>query len=259
MLWAHRFVGSFSYKGYRNLLLGNMVFQTTYAMQNVILAWQMLQATDSALWIGLLAFTGGIPFLLGAPLTGILADRMNRQHLMAASAVLAALSMGWLALLEGSGNALPWHIAGISFLTGWSFTFYVPARMALIPNLVPARLVLNASTLDFSGGRVVGFLGPVLAGVAIEQFGIAPGLWLVVATSLVAVPILLNAGPELTIPSTKSAERHSVLADLRQAIIWMKTDRSGIPRGARGRGWPRRTCSNRSRKSVKARSVSPKI
>jgi MFS family permease len=58
--------------------------------------------------------------------------------------------------------------------------------------------------------------------------GIAPGLWLVAAFALLAVPILLNAGPELTIPPTNLAERHSVLADLKQAIIWLKTDRSLI-------------------------------
>ena len=60
-----------------------MLAQTVFRMNDVILGWQMLQLTNSAFWVGLVAFASGIPLLIFSPFTGILADQRERHHIVA--------------------------------------------------------------------------------------------------------------------------------------------------------------------------------
>ena len=141
-------------------------------MQRMALSWWVYRHTHSALVLGVVGFAGQIPALLLAPLTGALVDRWDRHRLLVVTqtlAMLQALGLAWLVLAE---VATLWHIVLLSVILGVINAIDMPARQALIPDLVDQQedlgdaLALNSSMTN--GARLV---GPSLAGLLIVSVG----------------------------------------------------------------------------------------
>lgn len=222
--WTKRLSGSFRYRGYRQLFAGSMLAQTVFRMNDVILAWQMLQLTNSAFWVGLVAFASGIPLLIFGHFTGTLADQQERHHMVAIGLSGSALAMLWLAWLSAVGRVQPVHTVLTAFVIGTGFTIYSPARLAMLPNLVPGALLRSASTLEYASTRLVGFFGPVLAGFLVEHAGIPIGLLsgIVLILGSVAVFMCMDGGRPAHGGASK---KYAVGNPLREALSYMRTDR----------------------------------
>ena len=78
-----RLIQGFSYHDYRKYWTGSNISIWAFRMPDVILGWQVLEMTNSAFMVGLVAFARGIPLLLLSPFSGILADFVPRQRVMA--------------------------------------------------------------------------------------------------------------------------------------------------------------------------------
>lgn len=219
-------IGSFRYKDYRRFWTGSMLTQMMLRMQDVILGWQMLEATDSAFWVGLVAFARHLPLLVWSPITGVLADRMKRQWIMAVALVLASVSSAGLALLIVLDRVLPWHIIVASFLLGSAFTLYAPARSALLPNLVPTRMLLSAATILYSSGRLMGFFGPMVAGALVDNIGVSPTLMAEVVLCVLASLVFVGTGAEVDCPLQSDDQRGSMLQGMREAVAYLRHDQS---------------------------------
>ena len=221
--WMQRLTGSFQYGGYRQLFLGSMLAQTVFRMNDVIFGWQMLQLTNSASYVGMVAFASGIPLLIWSPLTGVLADQRERHHVVALGLFGAAAAMIWLAWMTGVGRVQPWSIVLTAFLVSSGFTLYSPARLAMLPNLVPGAMVRSASTLEYSSTRLSGFIGPVIAGFLIDRAGIPVSLLCGVAMMLASMAVFTRIdGGRPT--SSRLGSRH-ILIPLREALAYVRTDR----------------------------------
>ncbi len=48
-------------------------------------AWLVLERSDSSGWVGIIAFSGMIPFLIVSPVAGLMADRLDRRKLAIAT------------------------------------------------------------------------------------------------------------------------------------------------------------------------------
>ncbi len=224
MLGIQGLIGSFHYKDYRRFWTGIMLTQMTLRMQDVVLGWQMLEATDSVFWVGVVAFARDLPLLIWSPMTGVLADRMKRQWIMAVALLLASVSSGGLALLTALGRVLPWHIIVASFLLGSAFTLYAPARSALLPNLVPAEMLLSATTVLFSSGRLMGFFGPVTAGALIDIIGASPTLMAEVVVCILAALVFVRTGAEVDCLLQGYNERGSMWRGILEAVAHLRHD-----------------------------------
>ena len=176
---------SFRVHEYRWYWAGNVLVHITFLLQAVALGWHMLALTGSAFQVGLVAFSYGLPLLVISPFSGLVADRVKRQWLVQLSLGAAVLASAILATLAANGGTTALQVLLTSFALGSCFAFYAPARMALLPNLVPDDMVFNATTLSYSGTRLMGFFGPVLAGVLLDLADIA--VTLAVQTVLFAI------------------------------------------------------------------------
>jgi MFS family permease len=141
-------------------------FQTT---AQVVLAYRL--SGGSAFAVGLVAFVEFFGALVLWPLTGMLADRLDRRRLLVGTQVMAFGAAGGLAVLEFMGAlSYPWLLVG-ALLIGLSWTFSFPAFSALIPSLVPSDDVKSAMTLNTVSNNVGRALGPVLGVVVIALSG----------------------------------------------------------------------------------------
>ena len=129
-----------------------------------------LQAGD--IYLGLAAFTLGIPVFFFSLPAGVLADRWNRRILLIVSQVVV-LAGALLAAILIWMDLMTLRVAlGMALFVGTGIAIGQPVRQALIPAVVPAPRLMNAITLNTAGQTVSQMLGPGLGGIAIWVAGL---------------------------------------------------------------------------------------
>jgi MFS family permease len=225
MIALHRLTDSFHHRDYRRYWLGSMITIVTYRISDVVLGWQMLEVSDSAFLVGMVGFAQGLPLLVFSPISGLMADRIERRRIMMMALVLASASAAALAVLAALGTVVPWHIVLISFLLGSAFTLYAPARLALLPALVPDGLFLSASTVEYSSTRLMGFFGPLLAGVLLSAFGAPFALMTMVLLFIAAAGTFARTGTEPHAAVQIVTHQRNVVRGLGEAASYLRRDR----------------------------------
>jgi MFS family permease len=132
----------------------------------------LLDDTDSA-WlvgaIGLVQLVVQTPTLLWA---GTLADRVDRKRLITIANGLTAASLLALGILHLTGQLTPvWVYLGIA-LTAMSQVLANPARAALVPMVVPERLLLPAASMDTASHNAAAIIGPLSFAAIATAFGL---------------------------------------------------------------------------------------
>ena len=122
--------------------------------------WLIYEMTDSALLIGLVTFAAMIPRVVITPFTGYLSDRFERRTVLALMFGASAAQNLVLAALVALGLVEVWHLIALSFVDGSARAAQMPAGQALLPNLVPRSLILNAIALNQAAANGSRMLGP---------------------------------------------------------------------------------------------------
>ena len=91
-----------------------------------------------------------------------------------------------------TGAATLWSVYAITALSSGVATFDMPARQALVPNLVSRDDLPNAFSLQSIAFQVGSILGPALSGLVIAYWG-QPYTYLINAVSYLAVILALLA------------------------------------------------------------------
>jgi predicted MFS family arabinose efflux permease len=137
--------------------------------------------------VGLLGAAISLPWALGAPLTGLLSDRLGRRPLM----VLALAGVGFSSMAGAFTSDFPTLLA-MRFIGGLFGAFGPASTMAAIGDLVPAQSRGSAMGWLNLGFGLAAIAGVPLVGVMAGLFGwrwafAATGLALLVIAALVHV------------------------------------------------------------------------
>jgi MFS family permease len=155
------------HRNYRLFFAGQVVSVSGTWMQNIALAWLVIDLSHSPLAVGALAFCRFVPFTVFGLFAGVVADRVdNRRFVIGTQSVSMTLS-SLLAALALSGSASLPVVYVLAVLLGTAQVFDAPGRQALTFQMVgheelPNAIALNSSLFNMS--RVV---GPALAGVVL--------------------------------------------------------------------------------------------
>lgn len=159
------------HRNYRLFIAGQLISLIGTWMQSVAESWLVYRLTGSAVLLGLVGFAGRIPVLLFSTVGGAVADRYNRHHLVIGTQVASMTLAGVLAFLTLSGTVQVWHLLAIAAALGVVNAFDLPARQALVVQLVSRDNLQNAIALNstiFNGARIA---GPAIAGVLVASVG----------------------------------------------------------------------------------------
>ena len=155
-------------------------------MQNVALAWLVIELSGSPLAIGALAFWRFVPFTIFGLVAGVVADRIESRKLVMATQASAMVISIALAVVTLTDTATLPIVYVLAALGGVALAFDAPGRQSLTFQMVGPRELPNAVALNsglFNGSRVI---GPAIAGVVIATVG--TGLCFVInAVSFLAV------------------------------------------------------------------------
>jgi MFS family permease len=180
-----------SHRNYRVFWIGAFLSNVGTWMQAVAQGWLVLQLTNSALWLGIDAFMATAPGFFLTLAGGVFADLVDRRRLLLYTQVVAGLAALGLATLVWTNQVEVWMILGFSFVTGCCMALAGPSYQAMTFDLVGREDLANAVALNSSQFQLSRVVGPVLAGLGFEFFGLA-GCFYLNGLSFVAVVLALR-------------------------------------------------------------------
>ena len=145
--WAGRLAGT----------MGNQMLM-------VGVGWQMYDLTHSAWNLGLVGLFQFVPALALALVSGHVADRYDRRHIVALALALQLAAALVLLLATHEQRITRELILGVSLLLGVARSFQMTAQQALTPLLVPQALLARALAFSSSGMQAAIIGGPALGG-----------------------------------------------------------------------------------------------
>lgn len=165
------------YRDFRLLWAGQFFSITGSQMQLVTINWHVYllmrpygeKAAAAAL--GLVGLVRVLPIVLCSLVGGVVADAVDRKRLILVTQTVMLACAGALAAVTASGLRHIWPIYALTALSSAAIAFDNPARQALLPALVPARVFPNAVSLSFVSFQIALVAGPVLGGVVLARYG----------------------------------------------------------------------------------------
>jgi len=194
------------YKQFRIYIAGNFFAIHALWMQRMTLGWIAWDTTQSASFVGVVAFINFMPTLVTGPLFGVWIDRIRVQFAAIATQSLMSVItfLLWLCialdLLDQGGLIL------FSLLLGIVASAHHPIRMSLAPRLVERSdigSVISTTAILFNLARMS---GPALGGWLITHWGVAGCLLFQVALYIPFIVALTRLHPRENAASGGSAE-----------------------------------------------------
>jgi MFS family permease len=191
---AHDPYGALRQRDYRRVLAGSVLGTIATQIQTAALDWEIYQRTGSARYLGWVGMVQFLPVLLLALPAGQAADHYSRKGLVvAAQALIGSAALGLTALSYFQG---PVELAYACLLmTGVARAFYLPARWALISQVVPGHLLGNAVAWNSSGLQIALAAGPALGGAIIAFVNPACAYGLTAACALACALLVVSTRP----------------------------------------------------------------
>src|SRR5918995_3500005 len=211
------------HRNYRIFFSGQLVSLAGTWMQNVALAWLVIELSGSALAIGALAFWRFVPFTLFGLAAGVVVDRLeSRKLVMTTQAAAMAISIA-LAVVTLTDTATLPLVYALAALGGIALAFDAPGRQSLTFQMVGRAELPNAVALNaglFNGSRIV---GPAIAGVIIAAAG--TGICFVLnALSFLAVLGALAALRESELHQVERDPTARLVGGMRRALGFVRRD-----------------------------------
>jgi MFS family permease len=152
---------------------GNSVSLIGTWMQRIGVGWLAWELSHSGAVVGLVAFADLFPGVLIGPFGGALADRVDRLRVIKIAQSLTMLQALALFVLTASGVITVPLLVALVLFQGVVIGFNQPARLALIPDLVPRRDLATAVAINSIVFNTARFIGPALAGVTIVALDVS--------------------------------------------------------------------------------------
>jgi MFS family permease len=223
-LQARTFRSLHDHRNYRLFFSGQVVSVSGTWMQNVALAWLVIQMTHSPLAVGALAFCRFVPFTVLGLFAGVLADRVDNRRLVIGTQALSMILSGTLAALTLTGKATLPLVFALAVLSGVAQVFDAPGRQALTYQLVGGDELPNAVALNSSLFNMSRVVGPAIAGVLIAAVDVG-ACFLVNALSFLAVLAGLLAMRTEELYPVERGVSSTVLGDVREGIAFVRRSR----------------------------------
>ncbi|NPA91404.1 MAG: MFS transporter [Chloroflexi bacterium] len=178
---------------FRRLWLGQVISRFGDGFYWLAIMLGVSQLTGGSIRaIGLVSILFLLPQIPIGLLGGPMVDRLNRRQVMLVSDVVRVFTTLACVLAYLQGSVLLLYAMALiqSVISG----LFVPAKNAIIPQLVEERDLLVANTLDMTTQVAAMIFGPALAGITIERWGIPAGFVVDALTFLLSALFIWRMG-----------------------------------------------------------------
>ena len=176
---------------FRRLYLAQAISDIGDGMTYLALFLLVLDLTGSTAAIALMSILVALPPVTVGLFAGAYADRHDRRRIMLVSDTLRAVVVLGM-LLVAREEAIP-ALFALACLQAVVGTFFAPARMAMLPRVVPAEGLLAANSLSQATRMVASVIGGGITGVVAAVAGqVWPVLIVDASTFLISVVLILG-------------------------------------------------------------------
>lgn len=193
---ARRTFQSLGNSAYRRFWVSLIVLMAGVNMQMLArgqLAWDL---TNDTFMVALVGSAFAPPILVFSVFGGTFADRWDRKKMIQYSQLAICCIAGLVGIAIYTGVISIWILMVAGFAQGMGWSFMMPARQSIIPQLVSKNEITNAIALSASGMALMTLSGPGLGGLAYAWIGPANTYFLI--TGLMFIAFLMMSGVTVT-------------------------------------------------------------
>ena len=202
------------HRDFRLLWLGQTVSAFGNAIFGIALPFQVLALKGSAVQLGtafaLSTGTSLVALLFG----GVIVDRVSRRRVILTSDLLSGVVVAAIATLGLSGHLTIEIIYVAAVFFGAASAFYLPAMGAIVPELVPADVLVAGNSLRGLSRQVNRVIGPLAGGVLVSGVGPPAAFAVDAVTFFVSFAIFLASSATVV----SAVKRASLFSDLKEGI-----------------------------------------
>lgn len=189
--------------------LGHLVSTLGTQMSWVAIPYQVyLLSGKDPLALGLVGLARAGPMVAMALAGGVIADSFDRRKVLFVTQSLLCATVACLAMLTANGAATVAHMYAMIGLMGLVVAVDLPARGAMITNLVSREQLPRAIAINISTFQIASLVGPAIGGWVLAKYG--PGtVYVVDAISFASVIAALFFVP----PNPPGSKTTPTLAD----------------------------------------------
>jgi MFS family permease len=156
-------------------------------MATIALTTDLTARTHSPWWVSLLFIVTFLPSVIVGLAFGPLVDRLSRKRLIVNADLIRLAVFVALAFVH-----TPEAIIVLAAIAGIANSFFRPAVLAGVPNLVPEEDLAQGTSVLQATDWVAASIGPVLGGVIVSSWGADVVYWINAATFLFSAVLLLR-------------------------------------------------------------------
>ena len=209
--WRQTF-SSLKHRDFMLLWLGMLAMMGGMQMQMLARGYLVYDLTDSATLLGVVNAASSLPMLTLALFGGAAADRVERKRLIQLGQGVAGVLAILVAVAIYTDNIEWYHLTIAALVQGTAFAFMMPARQAIIPQLVDRGELTNAMALNAAGMSVTTLLAPAVAGGMYALFGPAPVYFLIGGMGILSVVATSMIKPQ---PARAPARKPAMMRDIK--------------------------------------------
>jgi len=191
--------------------------------QTALLSIIVYQLGNTSKYSADIIFWGAVPRVALGVFAAALIDRFERKKILIAS----DLSRAFLALLLPLlwfGIHHHYVIYAVTFFMGMFSALFAPARLAIMPNLVPSKTLLPANAISSQAGTVASLAAMPIAGWIVENLGISSSFVINSLTYMASATLIWKLRPRPL--SEEVALRAGVhpLEDFKAGLVYIFKD-----------------------------------
>ncbi len=170
--FGFRAIQSLTVPAYRLYFLFVLAQMGAMNMQMMARSWFVYELSESVSLLGLVALANAVPMLALSLFGGVLADRLPKKQVLIVGQLASTIIILGVAVSISLASVTWIHLIVASFLQGIVMALMMPARQAIIPELVGTRMITNAVALNGAAMNLLRLLGPAMAGFLIALWDI---------------------------------------------------------------------------------------
>ena len=222
---AGRTFESMQVPAFRWFLLAMLGQFSAMNMQMFIRGYLVFQLTGSFAALGSMSLANAIPMFIFSLPGGVLADRASRKYVLQAGQLANAAIAGSIGALLFLDMLRFEHLLASAVLQGVVWSLMMPARQAMIADVVGEERLMNAVALNIAGMNFMRLVAPGVGGLMVAWLGGADWVYVVMAASFLFAVVTL-----VPVPAKPAAAVDSPSAAMGAPV------RGGAFGGGRGRG-----------------------
>lgn len=207
-------------------LLATLISRFGDSIDTIAYGWMVYKLTGSKVLMGTLYAVNAIPNLIFSPMFGVIVDKHQKKKIMFLGELGRGVIVSITAILFVFDSLRPWHLFIFTFLNSTLETLSSPAKMSIMPLILPKDKMLSASSFSTSASSFAELIGLSAAGIIIGKLGVEGAILIDAATFFIASIIFLTLKYSENLLTSVENNAKSYLNSIKEGFNFVKSNHS---------------------------------